>query len=398
MYEIGQSLFDDQNLLHDLWLAYFDARKHKRNTLNAIRFEQNLEHNMYELYREVAEYRYELSPSICFIVDKPVKREIFAAHFRDRIIHHYIIMKLMPIFENQFIYDSYSCRVGKGTLFGIKRLEHFMRSCTENYTKEAYVMKLDLTGFFMSIKRSRLLAMVNKLVSSKYSGNDKEMLLYLVEKLIMNDPTKGCIIRGSRSDWVGLPPNKSLFYANEGCGIPIGNLTSQIFANYYLTGFDRFVKETLKVRYYGRYVDDFFLVDRDVTLLKHSMEKMRWFLGKCLELKIHPKKLYVQPCRRGVRYLGVYVTPWGIFPSHRLRQHFKDFLMQNDPSSAPVPVMEDKYQFQSAYNSYFGMWHHILVYRDFLERTEIPHLAYLLCDTVPPLFRYPRELKVRNSG
>ena len=152
-----------------------------------------------------------------------------------------------------------------------------MRSCTENYTKEAYVMKLDLTGFFMSIKRSRLLAMVNKLVSSKYSGNDKEMLLYLVEKLIMNDPTKGCIIRGSRSDWVGLPPNKSLFYADEGCGIPIGNLTSQIFANYYLTGFDRFVKETLKVRYYGRYVDDFFLVDRDVTLLKQSMEKMRWF-------------------------------------------------------------------------------------------------------------------------
>ena len=198
MDEIGQNLFDDRNLLHDLWLTYFDARKHKRNTLNAIRFEQNLEHNMYELYREVSEYRYELSPSICFIVDKPVKREIFAAHFRDRIIHHYIIMKLMPVFENQFIYDSYSCRIGKGTLFGIKRLEHFMRSCTENYTKEAYVMKLDLTGFFMSIKRSRLLAMVNKLVSSKYSGNDKEMLLYLVEKLIMNDPEQHRRQRHSR--------------------------------------------------------------------------------------------------------------------------------------------------------------------------------------------------------
>ena len=373
-----QTLFDDRGLLEDLWKAYFDARLHKRNTMNAIRFEQDLEHNIYELYKEISEYRYELSPSICFIVNKPVKREIFAAHFRDRIIHHYIIMKLLPIFENQFIYDSYSCRVGKGTLFGIKRLEHFMRSSTENYTKEAYVMTLDLSGFFMSINRRRLLGMVQSLVERKYKGKDKELLLYLVEKVIMNDPTKGCIIKGSQSDWNRLPPNKSLFHAQAGCGIPIGNLTSQVFANYYLTGFDRFVKEILNVRCYGRYVDDFYLVHRDISFLKRSKEEIRDYLWEKLEVRLHPRKVYLQPCRQGVLYLGAYITPWGLFPSQRLRRQFRAFLLHHSSDAMSVPTVEENFQLQSGYNSYFGLHHHYHLYREFFKWTDLSLLGVLL--------------------
>ena len=352
MCEAEQTLFYDKGLLEDLWRAYFDARQHKRNTMNAIRFEKDLEHNLYQLYKEVSEYRYELSPSICFIVDRPVKREIFAAHFRDRIIHHYIIMKLLPVFENQFIYDSYSCRVGKGTLFGIKRLEHFMRSCTENYTKEAYVMKLDLSGFFMSINRKRLLGMVQSLVERKYNGGDKELLQYLVEKVVMNDPTRGCIIRGSRSDWDGLPPNKSLFHAKAGCGIPIGNLTSQMFANYYLTGFDRFLKESLKVRCYGRYVDDLYLIHRDVSFLMRSVGVIQDYLLEKLEVRLHPRKVYLQPCRQGVLYLGAYITPWGLFPSQRLKQQFHLFLSKYGSGYLSVLTLEDKCQLQSGFSSF----------------------------------------------
>ena len=378
MTESGPTLFDDNGLLLDLWRAYFDARKHKRNTMNALRFEQNLEHNMYVLYKEVSEYRYELSPSICFIVDRPVKREIFAAHFRDRVIHHYIMLKLMPIFENQFIYDSYSCRVGKGTLFGIKRLEHFMRSCTENYTKEAYVMKLDLSGFFMSINRKRLTGMVQDLVKRKYTGGDKDLLLYLVEKVIMNDPTRGCIIKGGRSDWNGLPPNKSLFHAKEGCGIPIGNLTSQVFANYYLTGFDRYVKENLKMICYGRYVDDFFMVHQNISYLRVAADMMSSFLEKRMSVRLHPHKRYLQPCRHGVMYLGALITPWGIFPSQRLRKNFHVFLSQHDSESILLLNVEEKFQLQSGYNSYFGFHHHYHVYREFLDSTNMPLLAVVL--------------------
>ena len=378
MCDVEQNLFNDRGLLEDLWKAYFDARKHKRNTMNAIRFEQNLEHNLYELYQEVSEYRYELSPSTCFIVNKPVKREIFAAHFRDRIIHHYIIMKLLPIFENQFIYDTYSCRVGKGTLFGIKRLEHFMRSCTENYTKEAYVMKLDLSGFFMSINRRKLFKMVQSLIERKYKGENKELLLYLVEKVIMKDPTVGCVIKGSKLDWDGLPPNKSLFHAKIGCGLPIGNLTSQVFANYYLTGFDRFVKEVLKVRCYGRYVDDFYLVHRDVSFLRLSIKEMRDYLWEKLDVRLHPQKVYIQQCRKGVLYLGAYITPWGLFPSQRLQKQFHVFLTYHAATVVSEPTIEEKFQLRSGYNSYFGFHHHYHVYQRFLKITDLPLLTLVL--------------------
>lgn len=114
----------------------------------------------------------------------------------------------MPIFENQFIYDCYSCR--KGTLFGIKRLEHFMRSATQNYTREAYILKLDLRGFFMSINKDILWNQVKQLLERKYYQKDKERLLYLLEIIIKHDPTSNCIIKGKSEDWVGLPRNKSL--------------------------------------------------------------------------------------------------------------------------------------------------------------------------------------------
>lgn len=222
--------------------------------------------------------------------------------------------------------------------------------------------------------------MVQSLVENKYKGEDKELLLYLVEKVIMNDPTRGCVIKGSQSDWDGLPPNKSLFHAKRGCGIPIGNLTSQVFANYYLTGFDRFVKEVLKVRCYGRYVDDFYLVHRDVSFLRRSVEVIRSYLWETLAVRLHPRKLYLQPCRQGVLYLGAYITPWGIFPSLRLRRQFHIILSQHTIDVVSVPTIEEKFQLQSGYNSYFGLHHHYYVYRDFLKITRLPLLAAVLGD------------------
>ena len=189
-------LFQDEHLLNNLWTAYYDARRHKRNTINALQFELDLEHNIHRLYEEILYGSYQISPSICFIVKKPVKREIFAAHFRDRVVHHLVINKLMPLFENQFIHDSYSCRVGKGTLFGIRRLQKFIRSCSDNYRKEAFVLKLDIQGFFMNINKMQLLEKVESLINRKYAGDDKPMLLSLVRQIILNDPTQECIRKG----------------------------------------------------------------------------------------------------------------------------------------------------------------------------------------------------------
>lgn len=362
--------FSDDAFLRELWLAYYDARKHKRNTMNAMSFEQNLEHNIYMLYREVVERHYKLSPSICFIVNEPVKREIFAAHFRDRIIHHYIIGKLLPVFENQFIYDTYSCRVGKGTLFGIKRLEHFMRSATENFTKDAYILKLDLSGFFMSINKKILWDMVSQLINQKYSAYDKDLLLYLTELVIMNNPTQGCILKGHKSDWEGLPSNKSLFYAKPGCGLPIGNLTSQVFANYYLTPFDRFAKETLKMKYYGRYVDDFFIIHNDKVLLQRMIPVIRQYLADTVQVNVHPKKVYLQPCVRGVSYLGCHIKPWGRFLSYRTRKNIMALVNELNTMDFSILHQDEINVEHSRCDSYFGQREHFRIY-DYLKDVKL---------------------------
>ena len=137
-------MLDTDKLLYDLFQAYYDTRQHKRNTASAIAFEMNYESKVIELRNDLVNGTYSISPSICFIIKDPVQREVFAADFRDRIIHHLIYNYIYELFDRHFIYDSYSCRLEKGTHFGIKRVEYFMRSCTQNYSRDAYILKLDI--------------------------------------------------------------------------------------------------------------------------------------------------------------------------------------------------------------------------------------------------------------
>ena len=155
--------------LSKLFTAYYDCRKNKRNTASAIKFELDYESNLIRLHEEIMNRTYTIGKSIAFIVDRPVKREIFAGEFRDRIVHHFIMSELNPIFESLFIHDSYSCRVGKGTSFGINRMQKFIRASSDNYRSEAWILKLDISGFFMSIDRTRLLSMIENIIDTKYS-------------------------------------------------------------------------------------------------------------------------------------------------------------------------------------------------------------------------------------
>jgi RNA-directed DNA polymerase len=160
--------------------------------------------------------------SIAFIVDQPVKREIFAADFRDRVVHHLLINKLNPLFERMFIYDSYACRKSRGTHFGIQRIDRFIRQCSQSYTKECYVLRLDIQGFFMAIDKRILWAKLRDLITNQYQQPDKYRILSLCHKILSNNPTKNCFIKGSRYDWRDLPNDKSLFHSAPACGLPIG--------------------------------------------------------------------------------------------------------------------------------------------------------------------------------
>lgn len=358
------SLFDiveKNTILPDLFQAYYDARKNKRNTINALKFELHFENRLFELYDEIISHRYKPKPSICFIVNKPVKREIFAADFKDRVVHHYIYNCIAGIFEKTFINDSYSCRKGKGTHYGIKRIDHFIRSCSQNYSENCYILKLDVKGYFMAMNKVMLFQKVEtELTRQKHRiGGSLSLILELIEKTIFNDPTTDCVIKGKKSDWDELPKTKSLFHADKNCGLPIGNLTSQLFGNIYLNEFDHFVKRDLSIRYYGRYVDDIVLIHPDKEHLKRCIPFIREKLKVEYELELHPDKIYLQHYSKGVQYLGVVIKPHRICIADRTKGNFyKAIEKQNKTASDHKPSAEERKTFLSSMNSYLGIMKH----------------------------------------
>ncbi|WP_102408377.1 RNA-directed DNA polymerase [Parabacteroides bouchesdurhonensis] len=358
-------------LIEDVFKAYYDARKGKRNSTNQLRFEMNLEENLVELYHEIKERRYQVGRSICFMVDYPVKREVFAADFKDRIVHHLLFNYISPIYERIFIDDCYSCRKGKGNLYGIKRLEKHIRSCSLNYTQDCYILKLDLAGYFMNINRQKLYDILVRILN-KYKdfpmpngihwgdSDEFDLVMYLLPIVIMNDPVKNCYRKGSLSEWEGLPPNKSLFHSPEGCGIPIGNLTSQLFSNVYLNQFDQFVKRTLCMKHYGRYVDDFYLVHADKRFLLSLVPLIRDYLWNELDITLHPKKIVLQSYQKGVVFLGAVVKPYRTYIHNRATRKFKNelYLWEKRLANTPDPPKSMLLQMRASINSYLGIMRH----------------------------------------
>ncbi|MEA2113501.1 MAG: hypothetical protein U9P63_02485 [Patescibacteria group bacterium] len=248
LFEQKSEIEPDKKLLYDLFQAYYNARKNKRNTKSALSFEQGYEHKLFELYQDIKSRNYEIKPSICFINYSPVQREIFAAHFRDRVVHHLVYNYISPIFERVFIHDSYSCRTGKGTSYGIKRIDKFIRSCSNNYKTDCYILRLDIKGYFMAINRQLLFDKTIQILEKYRVRNFKnekgditkwsdvfcfDTVYYLLKQIIFNDPTDNFIRKGRIENWDGLPPSKSLFYSKQGCGLPIGNLTLNYLAIFF---------------------------------------------------------------------------------------------------------------------------------------------------------------------
>lgn len=362
--------------IEELFQAYYDCRSNKRNTANAIAFEMNYESKLFHLCEEINNGTYTPGRSIAFVVEKPVKREIFAADFRDRIIHHLLINKLNPLFEKQFIYDSYSCRVNKGTHFGIKRVTRFVRQCSQNYQQPCYILKLDIEGFFMHIDKNILFDRLQSFINEKYTQPDKELILELCRTVIFNDPTKNCCIKGKKTDWDNLPHTKSLFQSPVNCGLPIGNLTSQIFANFYLNSFDHYIKNNLTLKpspkehgqglMYGRYVDDFVIVHNDKEYLKSLIPNIQNFLLSTLKLTLHPRKIYLQSYENGVKFLGAVIKPHRTYIANRTKGNFYDTITLWNKSlkeNKNKLSREDLKLFLSSINSYLGIMKHYETYK-----------------------------------
>ncbi|MGE4444128.1 MAG: reverse transcriptase domain-containing protein [Candidatus Altimarinota bacterium] len=354
-----------KKLIEDLFIAYYDARKNKRNTNEQIRFESELEKNIFSLAESLFKGEYKISSSIFFIQNHPIKREVFASSFYDRVVHHLIYNRFYSIFDNWFIFDSYSCRVGKGTSFGIKRINKFIKSCSNNYKDDSYILKLDIQGYFMSINKEILFQIIkNKL--QKYDIEDFDFWEKLLKQVIFHNYTESAIFKGQKRDYVGLPKSKSLFFSGENYGLPIGNLTSQLFSNIYLDGFDKFIKSELKCKYYGRYVDDFIIIHKNKDFLVSIIPKIKDYLEKELKLTLHPKKVYLQHYTKGVLFLGAYLKPHRNYIRKRTLGYFvKKILYLNDL----LKVNDNKINYEialkflSTINSYLGMLKHYKSYK-----------------------------------
>ena len=352
--------------------AYMECRHNKRNTANQLEFEMDYEHNCLELWRELNERRYEPRRSIAFVVNKPVKREIFAADFRDRVVHHLIARRIYPLFEKQFITDSYSTQKGKGTLFGVKRVEQHIAECSQNYTRDCWIMKLDIRGFFMAIDKQALYHQISQFLIGRYKGCDLDLLLYMLRQTIFNRPELNCVRKMPKIAWRGLPNDKSLF-DTDGChGLPIGNLTSQLLALLYLDPLDHLITEEWGISYYGRYVDDMVLVDAS----KEKLIAVRNNISAWLEqhdLKLHPNKNYLQHCAKGVKFVGSVIKPGRKYIASRtMGNFFRKLYWQNGlVADGRTPTNAEIKSFIAMSNSYFGMMLHFCSgqhFRRFLVR------------------------------
>lgn len=300
--------------------AYYDCRRSKRRTASAIVYEMNYESNLIALRDRINTRTYQPGKSICFVVTRPRYREVFAASFEDRIVHHYIALRLEPLFELVFSPRTFNCRKGKGQLYGVKMLEADIKEASNNYTTDCYIMKLDLQGFFMSIDKSMLARMIDKFIVKYYKGNDIDDLRYLCQVVVLHCPEKNCERHSPREMWGHLPANKSLFTNVEGKGVAIGNLFAQLFANFLLNELDWYIEE-LGIKYHGRYVDDFYCIHKDKQVLLSAVPKIRAKLAE-LGLSLNPKKFYFQHYTKGVEFTGAVVKPYRTYCCNRVLTNF----------------------------------------------------------------------------
>lgn len=273
----------------NLFLAWENFRRGKRSKLDVQRFEKNLEQNIFQLHRDLKNKTYQHGPYESFFVSDPKRRHIHKATVRDRVLHHAIFQVINPVFESTFIPFSFSCRVGKGTHRGVDALRSMLQKESKNNTKSCYVLKCDVRKFFDSIDHDILLSIVKRRIK------DPD-LIWLLEEVVRSYTTE-------------LP---NLFHQGS-VGVPLGNLTSQLFANIYMNELDQFVKHTLRVKHYARYTDDLVVVSCNKEYLQSLIPKLNEYLSSNLGLSFHPDKVEIRFFSKGVDFLG-YVT----FPYHTL--------------------------------------------------------------------------------
>lgn len=281
---LWERLVSFENLYH----AFRRAARGKSERLYCARFSYHRERELLELKRELEDGSYRHGGYRSFEVRDPKRRQVKAAAFRDRVVHHALCNVIEPIFEARFIADSFACRKGKGTLAALERC----RALARRY-RDGYVLKSDVSKYFYSVDHALLRRILERAIA------DERVLALCAHILASSEDAR----------FRAYFPDDELFALERPTGIPIGNLTSQLFSNIYLAELDRFIKQTLRHKAYLRYMDDFLLFGPDKRALWEELARVEDFLAERLRLRLHPRKRTVSPVRCGVDWVGYMVFP-----------------------------------------------------------------------------------------
>lgn len=275
--------FEDIISVDNLLEAWKEFVKGKRNKKDVQEFQMNLMDNIFSLHNDLLNNTYKHQGYQFFKINDPKPRDIHKATVRDRLLHHAIYRKLYPFFDKTFISDSYSCRLNKGTHKAINRFRKFAYIVSKNNTKTCWILKCDIKKFFANIDHEILLKILREHI---LDGNTIKLLENIIE---------------------------SFSSKRIGIGLPLGNLTSQLFVNIYMNKFDQFIKHKLKMKYYIRYSDDFIILSEEKDVLEKQIPIIQNFLSRELKLELHPDKIYIKTLSSGIDFLG-----WVNFANYRV--------------------------------------------------------------------------------
>jgi RNA-directed DNA polymerase len=289
-------MYDNIISLDNLLVAWQEFLCGKRNKKDTQEFGRNFMKNVISLYDDLKNKTYQHSSYKSFKISDPKPRDIHKSSVCDRLLHHAIYRILYPYFDKKFIYDSYSCRLGKGTHKANERFKYFTDKVSKNYTRTCWILKCDIRKFFANIDHEILMQILDKHITEKDT-------VWLLRQVVKSFNTKGRV----------------------NVGLPLGNLTSQLLVNIYMNEFDQFVKHDLREKYYIRYADDFVFMSNDKDHLENLIPKISKFLDEKLKLDLHPDKLFIKTLSSGIDFLG-----WVHFPKHKvLRTATKKRMFRN---------------------------------------------------------------------
>jgi len=363
--------------LQDLYAAWLEARRGKRPSHNQVAFEYYWIDNLMRLQERLNSHSWEPMPPTCFVAKLPKAREIHAPDFGDRVVHHWLVPLLENIYEPVFIHDSFSNRVGKGSHAAVDRLRDFVRQI-DSGNGGGWYLQLDIHNFFNSIHRPTLYALLKDRIT-RYGLGD--VVRHAAHALLRSSPLhRGARYACSSEERAQIPPHKRLENAEPGCGIAIGNLSSQFFANVYLNELDQYAKHHLKAKRYIRYVDDFVLVHESREQLERWQAEIEAFLQERLRLKLKPD-IKLKPLSSGIDFLGYIIRPEYSLVRSRVVNHLREKLIQwSSEHVAGTRVRATPREFRdisSIWSSYLGHFSHANSHRLIARlHREFPWLSF----------------------